>query len=55
MVKYIQKSIGKTTNLPIDISKQREQYTSINWYYITVIYQERSSLEAIYYSKTQAK
>jgi hypothetical protein len=36
----IHKSPAKTTGLSIDISKQREQYTAINWYYIIVIYQE---------------
>lgn len=47
------KSPAKTTGLSIDISKQREQYTAINWYYIIVIYQEWNSLQAIYYSEIQ--
>jgi len=47
------KSPAKTTSLSIDISKQRQQYTAINWYYIIVIYQEWKSLQAIYYSEIQ--
>jgi hypothetical protein len=33
----------------LTFQNKREQYTSINWYYIILIYQERNSLQAICY------